>query len=111
MLRCQYWLQGPAVQPVRRRARQAPDDLRRTAARESLPNKLRNGGGSFGKIDRRFRPRADHERDLSTRRLAEPQGDLRSSPAHDLLVHLRELAADSDLAIGLDLCKRAERRR
>src|SRR5262249_47798331 len=106
MLRCQYWLQGTAVQPLSRPAppdpRQPPDTPRRPAARESLPNKRHTGGARSGNTPRRFRPRADHERDLSTRRLAEPQGDLRSSSAHDLLVHLRELAADSDLAIGLD---------
>src|SRR5688572_6475160 len=43
----------------------------------------------------------DHERDLSLRALRSiPSGHLARRPAHDLLVHLRELARDGHACIG-----------
>src|SRR5439155_11263018 len=41
--RCQYWLQGAAVELVARRPRQPSDDVRRAAARHARVDELRDG--------------------------------------------------------------------
>ena len=56
--------------------------------------------------------RADHEHDLALRRRARVAlGELRCAAADDLLVRLRQLAADRDLAFRVELREQRERAR
>src|SRR5262245_17503189 len=112
-IRCQYWLQSTTVELVARRAREARDEVRRSAARDTGLDELRHGRNGLVRCSRPCRPRdaAEDERDLPLRRLGEMLRHLRCRAAHYLLEPLRQLTADRDRPLRLNGRERTQRRR
>ena len=78
----------------------APDWTRWRRASTAKPTSLSCGAGGGG---------ADHEDDLALDVAAEAPRQLAERAAGDLLVHLRELAADGGLAVGGERGQRRQR--
>src|SRR5205823_14111194 len=95
-----------AVDGVRSRSDELRYDRRRGPRPRTRVDKAREGVGGGVELIRSFSPLrgADHQHDLPSRRLVLVAcGELRGGPADDLLVRLGQLAADRDLAAGIDL--------
>src|SRR5205807_1556675 len=98
--RCQYWLQGTAVQHVARSARQSRDDIGRSSTRNAGGNELRDGRNCRVHVGAGVVPCSQNNRDLALRRLVEPSGNICRSSTHDLLEPLRELATYGNEPVG-----------
>ena len=92
-------------------AREPGDDAGGGAALRAGSDELDHGRNCRVLVRRRARGRPDHERHLALRRLLEPLRQDDGRLADDLLVELRQLAADRDRAVGIGRGEARQRRR
>src|SRR3954452_1963211 len=108
---CQERLQRGVVEAVARDAGEPSNESNRAASRDPGGDELAHRGQRRRVVRRRRLPRSDDQCDLAFRRLVEAGGELLGGSPHDLLEHLRQLAADRPLPRGHHARERRERAR